>query len=103
MNPSLLIMWFVTPVASWNFSPYLAIRPVGPNGNIFLYCFLHVHKKYKTRIGNRQIGVCGLLAKNRFNDARDRFKQPAITTDRTVTIATPPRAIRQFEIWFNWV
>jgi hypothetical protein len=37
----------------------LAIRPVGPNGKIDLYCPVHVHKKFKSRVGDRQIGVCG--------------------------------------------
>jgi hypothetical protein len=45
-----------------------------------------------------KIEVCGILAKNRFDAARDGFKLPDITKDRTVTIATPLRAIRQFEI-----
>ena len=52
---------------------YLAIRPVGPNGKIDLYCFVHVHKKYKSRVGDRQIGVCGLLAKNAFGRCARRL------------------------------
>jgi hypothetical protein len=28
-----------------------------PNGKIVLYCFVYVHKKYKTRVGNRQIRI----------------------------------------------
>ena len=67
-----------------HFFPYLAIRPYGLNGKIVLHCFVQVYKKYKARVGNRQIGVCGLLAKNVSVAARDRFKLPDITTDRTV-------------------
>jgi hypothetical protein len=80
------------------FPPYLAIQPIGPNGMIVLYCFVHVHEKYKTWVGNRQIGFCRLLAKTVSVAARDRLKLPDITTDRTVTKETPPRAIWQFEI-----
>ena len=36
----------------------------GPNGKIVLIRFEHVHKKYKTRVGDRQrkSGICGILA-----------------------------------------
>ena len=38
--------------------------PKGPNGKIVLIRFVHVHKKYKTRVGDRQrkSGYCGILA-----------------------------------------
>jgi hypothetical protein len=35
---------------------YLAIWPVGPNGKIDLYSLVHVHKEYKSRVGDRQLG-----------------------------------------------
>ena len=40
--------------------------PKGPNGKIVLIRFVHVHKKYKTRVGDRQrkSGYCGILAQN---------------------------------------
>jgi hypothetical protein len=40
---------------------------------IVSYCFVLVHKKYKTRVGNRWVGVCGLLAKNRFSRCARQF------------------------------
>ena len=41
----------------FGFHPYLTIQPVGPNGKIVLYCFVHVYKKYQTGVGNRQIRI----------------------------------------------
>ena len=40
------------------------LGPKGPNGKIVLIRFVHVHKKYKTRVGDRQrkSGYCGILA-----------------------------------------
>ena len=40
------------------------LGPKGPNGKIVLIRFVHVHKKYKTRVGDRQrkSGFCGILA-----------------------------------------
>ena len=40
------------------------LGPKDPNGKIVLIRFVHVHKKYKTRVGNRQrkSGFCGILA-----------------------------------------
>ena len=40
------------------------LDPKGPNGKIVLIRFVHVHKKYKTRVGDRQrkSGYCGILA-----------------------------------------
>ena len=41
------------------------ILPFGPEkGKIVLIRFVHVHKKYKTRVGDRQrkSGFCGILA-----------------------------------------
>ena len=40
------------------------LGPKGPNGKIVLIRFVHVHKKYKTRVSDRQrkSGYCGILA-----------------------------------------
>ena len=40
------------------------LGPKGPNDKIVLIRFVHVHKKYKTRVGDRQrkSGFCGILA-----------------------------------------
>ena len=40
------------------------LGPKGPNGKIVLIRFVHVRKKYKTRVGDRQrkSGYCGILA-----------------------------------------
>ena len=40
------------------------LGPKGPNCKIVLIRFVHVHKKYKTRVGDRQrkSGYCGILA-----------------------------------------
>ena len=40
------------------------LGPKGPNGKVVLIRFVHVHKKYKTRVGDRQrkSGYCGILA-----------------------------------------
>ena len=40
------------------------LGPKGPNGKIVLIRFVHVHKKYRTRVGDRQrkSGYCGILA-----------------------------------------
>ena len=40
------------------------LGPKGSNGKIVLIRFVHVHKKYKTRVGDRQrkSGFCGILA-----------------------------------------
>ena len=40
------------------------LGPKGPNGKIVLIRFVHVHKKYKTRVGDRQrkSGYRGILA-----------------------------------------
>ena len=40
------------------------LGPKGPNGKIVLIRFVHVHKKYKTRVGDRQrkLGYCGIFA-----------------------------------------
>ena len=42
----------------------IMINFLGPNGKIVLIRFVHVHKKYKTRVGDRQrkSGYCGILA-----------------------------------------
>ena len=39
------------------------LGPKGPNGKIVLIRFVHVHKKYKTRVGDRQrkSGYCGIF------------------------------------------
>ena len=47
------------------FSPVSChLGPKGPNDKIVLIRFVHVHKKYKTRVGDRQrkSGYCGILA-----------------------------------------
>ena len=48
-----------------NFFPVSChLGPKGLNGKIVLIRFVHVHKKYKTRVGDRQrkSGYCGILA-----------------------------------------
>ena len=47
-----------------NFFPYLAIRPKA-EWHDRLYCFEHVHKKYKRGLANGKIGISELLRKNR--------------------------------------
>ena len=49
----------------WLFFPVSChLGPKGPNGKIVLIRFVHVHKKYKTRVGDRQrkSGYFGILA-----------------------------------------
>ena len=53
------------PVPALQFFPVSChLGPKGPNGKIVLIRFVHVHKKYKTRVGDRQrkSGYCGILA-----------------------------------------
>ncbi|KAL5260785.1 hypothetical protein ACHWQZ_G010814 [Mnemiopsis leidyi] len=61
---------FMTQVLNQNMEnkPHQALKkiatdPKGPNGKIVLIRFVHVHKKYKTRVGDRQRNF-GILAQN---------------------------------------
>jgi hypothetical protein len=40
-------------------------RIYGRNSKIDLYRLVHKQKKYKSRVGDQKIGVCGLLGKKR--------------------------------------
>ena len=72
-----------------DFFPYLAIRPKA-EWQDRLYCFVHVHKKYKRGLAdNGKIGVCEILARKSFptllDAARDYTGVAHIVSVATVT------------------